>query len=491
LSQSPSAAHVPAESRLDFKTKLFYGFGSVAFGVKDNGFSYLLLLFYNQVIGLPATMVGLALMIALIFDAIIDPMIGQLSDNLRSPWGRRHPFMYAAALPVAISYLAIWNPPHWEQQHLFYYLVAAAIVIRTFVSFYEVPSSALAAEFSAGYDERSVLLSYRYFFGWVGGLTLNLIAFAVLFQPDATHPVGQLNPVGYSRYGLVAAIVMFIAILVSAAGTHSRIPTLMPPPPKRRLTLRQTLGEMGETLRNRSFLFLLAAGVCIAMAAGLAASLNNYFNTFFWQFSAKQISLFTGGVYISAIIALATAPLLSRRFGKRATAMALYAMSVAIGIGPILLRLMGLMPPNGSTTLVVIIFCTAITGTALGIVAATMVSSMIADVVEASELKTGRRSEGLFFAASAFIQKSVSGFGILTAAMIVEAVNLNPRANPATLPPEVIRNFALTYAPLIIGLYALAILLMTGYRITRATHAETLRQLAAEAEEAIHPETAR
>ncbi|HZZ35132.1 MAG TPA: MFS transporter, partial [Caulobacteraceae bacterium] len=396
LNEAAAPSAVPAETRLDLKTKLFYGFGSVAFGVKDNGFSYLLLLFYNQVIGLPATMVGIALMIALIFDAIIDPMIGQLSDNLRSPWGRRHPFMYAAALPVAISYLAIWNPPHWDHQALFFYLVGTAIVIRTFVSFYEVPSSALAAEFSAGYDERSVLLSYRYFFGWVGGLTLNLIAFAVLFQPDATHPVGQLNPVGYSRYGLVAAIVMFIAILVSAAGTHSRIPTLMPPPPRRRLTLRQTLREMGETLWNRSFLFLLAAGIFIAMAAGLVASLNNYFNTFFWQFTARQISLFTGGVYISAVIALTTAPLLSRRFGKRATAMALYALSVAIGIGPILLRLAGLMPPNHSTALVAIIFCTAITSTALGIVAATMVSSMIADVVEASELKTGRRSEGLF-----------------------------------------------------------------------------------------------
>ena len=491
MSQSPPAVQVPAESRLDLKTKLFYGFGSVAFGVKDNGFSYLLLLFYNQVIGLPATMVGLALMIALIFDAIIDPMIGQLSDNLRSPWGRRHPFMYAAALPVAISYLAIWNPPNWDQQHLFYYLIGAAIVIRTFVSFYEVPSSALAAEFSAGYDERSVLLSYRYFFGWVGGLTLNLIAFAILFQPDKAHPVGQLNPVGYSHYGMVGAAVMFVAILISAAGTHSRIPTLMSPPPKRRLTLRQTAKEMGETIWNRSFLFLLAAGICIAMAAGMGASLNNYFNTFFWQFSAKQISLFTGGVYVSAIIALATAPMLSRRFGKRGTAMTLYALSVAVGLGPVLLRLAGLMPPNHSQTLVVIIFFTSIIGTSFGIVAATMVSSMIADVVEASELKTGRRSEGLFFAASAFIQKSVSGFGILTAAMIVEAVNLNPRANPATVSPEVIRNFALTYSPLIIGLYALAILLMTGYRITRATHTETLRQLAAEAEEAIHPEAAR
>src|SRR6201996_6468344 len=118
---------------LSMAAKLFYGLGSVAFGVKDNGFSYLLLIFYNQVVGLPGTLVGLALMIALVWDACIDPLIGQLSDNLRSPWGRRHPFMYAAALPVALSYLALWNPPH--QLHgaaLFPYLLVTAIVIRGF-----------------------------------------------------------------------------------------------------------------------------------------------------------------------------------------------------------------------------------------------------------------------------------------------------------------------------------------------------------------------
>ena len=97
--------------RLGLPTRFFYGFGSVAFGVKDNGFSYFLQFFYTQVVGLPAATVGLAIMFALVIDAFIDPMIGQLSDNTRSRWGRRHPFMYASAIPVAASYLLLWNPP--------------------------------------------------------------------------------------------------------------------------------------------------------------------------------------------------------------------------------------------------------------------------------------------------------------------------------------------------------------------------------------------
>ena len=160
-------------------------------------------------------------------------------------------------------------------------------MIRTLSSLFEVPSSALAAEFSTGYEQRSVLLSYRFFFGWVGGLTVNYLAYAVFLTPDATHRVGQLNPAGYAHYGMAAGAIIFIAILISAIGTHRHIPHLMPPPPRRHLTLARTLGEMRETLSNRSFLFLLVSSIAGAMAAGMAASLNIYFNTYFWEFTVQ------------------------------------------------------------------------------------------------------------------------------------------------------------------------------------------------------------
>jgi GPH family glycoside/pentoside/hexuronide:cation symporter len=485
MEPSVSAAAAGPEP-IGFSTRLFYGFGSVSFGVKDNGFSWMLLLYYNQVVGLPPLLVGLALLVALLVDAIVDPLIGQISDNVRTPLGRRHPFMYAAALPVAVSYLALWNPPHWGQQALFFYLVVTAVVIRVFISFYEVPSSALSAELSTNYDERTTLLSYRYFFGWVGGLTMNFLAFAFLLTPDATHKVGQLNPAGYSKYGLIASVVMFFAILISAAGTQRRAAKLNIPP-KRRLTIPQTAREMTETLSNRSFLSLLLSGVFGAMAGGLVASLNGYFNTFFWEFTAQQISIFTAGVFISAFIALPSAPILSRRFGKRPVCMAFVALSVAVGLGPLLLRLAGLMPPNHSLALMVIIFFTSVISTAFGIVSSTMGSSMIADVVEASQLKTKRRSEGLFFAASAFVGKAVSGFGILGASLVVAIIHLRPTSDPSMVPASVIRHLGEVYCPLIIGLQVCAIALLIGYKITRASHEETLERLAAEAAEAATP----
>ena len=482
-----AAAGAAAQARrreVDLPTRVLYGAGSVAFGVKDNGFSYFLVFFYNQVMGVPAQLVAIAALIALVWDALIDPLIGQLSDNTRTRWGRRHPFMYAVAAPFGIAYLALWNPPHWHGVQMFGYLLVTAIVIRTLSSLFEVPSSALAAEFSTGYEQRSVLLSYRYFFGWVGGLTVNLLAYAIFLTPDATHKVGQLNAPGYGRYGMAAGAIIFVFILISAIGTHRHIPNLMPPPPKRRLTPLRALGEMLQSLSNRSFMFLLASSVAGAMAAGMGAALNIYFNTYFWQFTSRQISYLTAGVYASAVMALFLVPFLSRRFSKRTITRAMMVASVATGLTPVVLRLMGLMPPNHSGLLLGIIFCTSVAGVTFGITSSTAGSSMIADVVEPSQLKTGRRSEGLFFAASAFVAKATSGFGILAASTIVATVHLTPGADPARVPPEVMRHFAMIYVPTIIGLYAIAFSLLSGYRITRASHAETLQQLAAEAEAA-------
>ena len=480
----PTQTPVPAPDRhLSLSTRLFYGVGSVAFGVKDNGFSFLLLLFYNQVVGLSATKVGLAILIAMLVDAFLDPIVGQISDNWRSRWGRRHPFMYAAALPVAVSYLLLWSPPHWSKDALFYYLIGVAIVIRTFITFYEVPSSALAAELSSGYDERTVLLSYRYFFAWVGGLALYLVTFTVLLVPDAHHATGQTNPVGFAKYGLLASIIMFTAILVSSIGTHRYIPTFVVPP-KRRMGVVAVLKEMASTWSNRSFLFITLSGLATSMAGGLAASMNIYFNTFFWEFTSKQFALLVLGVFVSAFVALAGAAPLSRRFGKRNAAIALTLLSLTIGLAPMTLRLLGMLPPNHTPLLFAIVFGQSIVSTSFTIAASTLGSAMIADVVEDGELKTGRRAEGLFFSASTLVTKAVSGIGIFAASTLLAVIHFPAGAKPGRVPGAIIMHMGLVYVPTLIVLQLFGLLLLLGYGITRESHGDTLARLAAKAERA-------
>jgi glycoside/pentoside/hexuronide:cation symporter, GPH family len=462
------------------KTKLFYGFGSIAFGIKDNGFQTILLLFYNQVIGLPGPLVGGAIFIALVFDAFLDPIVGQFSDNLRTRWGRRHPLMYLSALPVAISYLLLWNPPHWSHGALFAYLIVVAIVVRIFITFYEIPSSALAPELSADYDQRTVFLGYRMLFGWLGGMGMYMLAFSVFLVPDATHKNGQLNAAGYHNYGLTAAVLMFAAIMISALGTHRYIKHFKVMP-QRRIGVFALLKEMGSTLSNRSFLVLFLAGVFFNAATGLVFALGVYFNTYFWRLNSFQIFILAIGTLFAAGLAFAVALPLSQRYGKKDAAMVLFGSSLAIGVIPLSLRLMNAFVSNGSHWLVPLLAVFNIVSATMAIASAILLGSMLADVVEDSERVTGRRSEGLFFAASSFNQKAASGLGLLFSGLILSVIHFPSNAVPGDVSPEIVRNLALAYLPSIVILYGLAIVIAGFYRITREGHEENLRRLAEEA----------
>lgn len=460
-------------------TKLAYGFGSVAYGVKDNGFGFLLLIYYNQVLGVPERQVGLAIMLALVVDALSDPLVGYVSDHLHSRWGRRHPFMYAAAIPVAISYYLLWRPPAGlSAEQLFVYLVVAAIVVRTLITFYEIPSSSLVAELTEDYDGRTTLLGFRYFFGWWGGLTLAVLAYAVFLQPDAAHPVGVLNPAGYHVYGLVAAVSMAVAILVSALGTHPYIPHLRRPPAVRPTGLAAIARDLRRTLSNRSFLAIFGMGLFAAMAGGLVAALNVYFNTFFWELSSSQISILVMGNFFSAAVALPIAPRLSARYGKHAAAMWTAVAAGLIGGAPMVLRLLDLFPANHSPALMPVLFACNTVVVTLIILTSVLVSAMVADVVEDSEITTGQRSEGTFFAANSFVQKTVSGIGIFGSTMLLAAVGFPTGAQPGDVPPEVVRNLALLYVPALLLLYAAAVGCLSRYRISRASHLANLEALA-------------
>ena len=132
---SQTAGHKPG-----FLTKLAYGFGAISDGIKNNGFEYFLLFFYSQVLGVDYALVGLALLLAMIVDGVTDPVVGYWSDNLRSRIGRRHPFIYASAIPVALAYYFVWNPPAgMSGNELFPYLLMMTIAVRICFTLYEVP----------------------------------------------------------------------------------------------------------------------------------------------------------------------------------------------------------------------------------------------------------------------------------------------------------------------------------------------------------------
>lgn len=459
-------------------TKLAFGFGSVAYGVKNNGFDYFLLIFYSQVLGVDAGLVGVALLIALLVDAFTDPLIGYLSDNTRSRWGRRHPYMYAAAIPIALAYYLLWNPPEGVRgNELFTYMLPLAIFIRFLITLYEVPCSALGAELTDDYDQRTSLQAFRHFFGWSGGTLMATFALAVYLVPTDTISNGMFNVEGFGQFGATAAGVILVSILVSALGTHHRIPDLRAAPPPRKMTLSLVFSELIETLTNRSLIALFLAALFGAIATGVGAGLNYYINSFFWAFTTLQISYLSLSVVLSAIIALTLSPIISKHLGKRHGAIIIGMIAFTVAPMPVVLRLLGIMPANGDPLLFPMIMTFTVLDVALIIVFQTLMASMIADVVEDSELKTKRRSEGVFFAAITFSRKFVQGFGVVSATVILSIAQFPSGAQPGEVSMDTVNTLGLLYAPTVFTVWMIMIWFLSRYRINRADHEANLRKL--------------
>ncbi|HUO11925.1 MAG TPA: MFS transporter, partial [Caulobacteraceae bacterium] len=345
----------------------------------------------------------------------------------------------------------------------------------TFITFYEIPSSALVAELTQDYDQRTNLLSYRSVFGNLGGLGMALLAYLVFLRPTRSFPQGQLNPHGYAAYGVTSAVVMFAAIVLSAAGTQRFAPFLHRPTaaPKK---LSQFVREMFSTLSNRSFLMTLGAGSFSAMAGGLHSALTLYFATYYWELSSTQISTLVIAAVIAAGAASVLAPYAARLMGKKAAALTAFAVAIPMALSPFLLRMAGFFPANHSFWLLPALLLFIIVVSTISITASILMSSMIADVVEDSQVKTGRRSEGLFFAASAFTGKLVSAGGLFFAGLILGLVGFPIAAKPGQIDPHLLARLVWTYMPIYTGLSLTAFGFLCFYDISRHRHEENLRR---------------
>ena len=455
-----------------------YGFGAVAYGVKDAGFGTFLLLFYNQAVGLPSATVGLVIGAALLIDAFVDPAVGFMSDRTRSRWGRRHPWMYASIAPIMVGYVMLWMPPAGGEATTLAWLFGFAVIVRTAVSCYEIPSVALTAELSGDYDERTRILSWRYLWGWIGGLSIGLAAWLYFLQPTPEFPNGQLNRGAYLGYGAVAALLMGVAILVSALGTHRQIPYLPQAGARTARTLRQGFAELREAFRNRAFRILMLAALCAYVNQGVIYALGVYTNTHIWGFTPATFVAQGGTLLIAAVVAFAVAPRLGKRWSKPAIASRVVLAGAFFITLPYWLRLAGLpLSPGSPATVPLFLACNMI-GTAFNITGFILGASMMADVVEDSEERTGRRDEGLFFAGSFFVQKCTSGVGIFLAGLMLAAAGFPAKAVVGAVPLAVLDRLALIHASTYLVVACIAAFVFRRFPFGRAEHEARLARLA-------------
>jgi Na+/melibiose symporter-like transporter len=278
---------------------------------------------------------------------------------------------------------------------------------------------------------------------------------------------------------------MLIAILVSALGTHHRIGTLAAPAARSQQGLAAVLGEVLETLRDKSFFALFISSMASAVATGLTAALTFLMLTYFWAFSSEQIYYWTALVVVSALMGLLIAPRASKRWGKKGAAIRLGLLAFTVQPLPVVCRLIGWMPDNGDPLLFPIL--AAVNTIDLGLIIAmqAILYSMLADLVERSEIRTGRRSEGVFFSALTFIRKTNQGIGAFIAGIILQVVAL-----PRGVAPEQVPNASLTQlgAWLVVSqwlLWSVMLVALVFYRLDRYQHQLNLAEIRARDSDAV------
>lgn len=457
---------------LPMRLRLVHGAGAVAFGVKDNGFSFFLLIYYNQVLGMDAGMVSLALLIALLVDAIVDPLIGNLSDRTYTAWGRRLPWLYAAPIPLAFAWTMLWTPPATSEPS-FVGLVAIAIVVRLLLSACEVPSVSIVPEITRDYDERTTLFRYRALAAWVGGLGMMVLAYTV-FMPGAE---GLLDQRGYLAFGIFGALLMAASVIGSAAGQHrllAKWPDQKPPP----FSFKVAFSEITEAFAERAFLILAAGAVAAYVSQGMLFSISNYLNLFVWQLTRGQLVLYPLVLFASVVLMFVVIGPLHRRFGKAHTAAGGALAGAVIGLMPYALFLAGVWPAPGSYASTLGFFAFLLFGNTLGVVSMVSATSMIAEIVEAFEERTHRRAEGAFYSGNWLIQKCATGLGIFLTGQIIAFSQLPANALPAQIGDDVLARLVLGFAAAGILLATFAAWWLMRFPISRAEHEARLERLA-------------
>ena len=419
-------------------------------------------------------MASLALAIAMLWDAVSDLLLGHWSDKTSSRYGRRHPFMYAAVLILPITFYCLFNPIiELNEGNTFAYVLTMAILIRTGTTLFEVPSTALLPDLESDYDRRNKWLALRHAFGWYGGNGLHTINF-MFWVGD----YGVASQECYSIYGAVGGFLIAATIITSALGTQKEAAAL--PRPAETFKFNEVTREVGQifqSIKNRNFAALFFYGLTVGIAAGLGMALYLYNTTYFFGFSGPQIA-FTGvGIMVSPAIAYWAAPFVGRRYGKKPAAIGAILVNISLYPIPYILLLNGFWPEIGSWLSLYIYTAFVVTEVVCSIIGGVLLDSMMADVVEESEVVTSRRSEGLFYAARGFAAKAISAGGIVGAGAIVSLVGLDNITSVEMVTQQIRLDLATLFLPLYCGLFLLGLYIVSKYRIDREGHSSNLQTL--------------
>lgn len=480
------------EGALKFSTKFNQGLGAVPDTIKNWIFNSFALLFYNQMLGIEAIKVSTALAIAMVFDAVTDPLVGSFSDNMRTRFGRRHPLMAIAALPLGAALYAVFVPPEGlDHDQLFWWLLTFTVLTRGLMTLYFVPWTAIAAELSDDYHERTTIMAYRYAVGWtVGVLTPVYMYTFVLVDAtiDGEKVVGQLNPLAYPKMALIAGCMLSIGAIATTALTWREIPYLLQPVKPPAFSFAVAYRDLVRSLSNGQFRLIFFVVLLSSAIGGTTINIGIYMQTFFWGFSAADLRWLPLSA-LGAFIGFPLVAVVQRKWDKKHILVASYAVLVVDGLVLVSLRFLGILPENGDPLLLQIFILQGIVMVVLLIINGIIGSSIIADLLDDQELRTGYRQEGMFNAALSFSGKAITGVGTMLGGLIITVIDFPTGVAPDEVPADAIMRLGVVVGLMLPLLHIVPMSLLTRYQLTREKHAEIRAALDARRLEQTRPAT--
>lgn len=415
-----------ATRSLDYRTKILYGIGDIVNAIKMVFFGLFTLYFYTTVMSLPGTLVGIAAVIALVWDAAINPYIGYLSDQVRFRFGRRHTFMLAGALTMGISFWLFLSPPQGLSiGALFTWLLGSSLLVRTTTSVFGVPYFALGAELSQDYHERTSITAIRGGWALLGTLATAALSFVVFF-PDTVPGVDpKLNYSGYPVMGLAFGLVMTVVGLIATLGTLSWRPyliehsTLNAQQPALSGAKGSTfLSSFAQSIQNPSFRVIFFSFSLFYLGVVINGALSIHYLTYYVKITASTaLSGFQLAFYLAGLVGVVFWLRISRLIEKHWLYLLAALVTAMLMLGALLLLGEGHLFGTGDARPLII-------GQGLagffGSILWFMPGSMIADVADMDELATGQRREGSFFGIFFFGQRLAAGMSALVAGVLVD-----------------------------------------------------------------------
>ena len=394
-----------SKKQLSFWTKLLYGSGDWGFSSMGMMRSIFYAIYLTDVVGLEPRLASFGALVGIVWDGINDPIIGLLSDRIRTRWGRRRPFLLGFAIPFGFSFITLWSAPNWESQTaLLIYVTLSFMLADTLQTLVGVPFLSLTPELTSDYDERTTLTSFRSFFQLAGALTVVLAAPAIV---DLVLASGGSQQQGFMLVGAIFGGIGVIPLLLIGLFMHetSRVDQTAS------LPFRETLQAAWQ---NIPFRYAVGIHMLNWSAVDMIAVTFPYFLLYWVARGDLLASISIGGfdlAYESAFfgilmgVCILFIPFwlwLARWRNKREAYMLGMSFWVIVELLVITIQ------PGETTTLLII---AALAG--IGVSAAyTLPDSLFADVIEWDELRTRRRQEGIFYGIRTLIRK-------LTGALVI------------------------------------------------------------------------